>query len=296
MIKSMTGFATAKGALGDTSWVWDLRSVNSKGLDLRLRVPDWIEGLEPKLRAKLSGALARGAVSLSLRVSREDTAQALTLNQTALTAALAAMAEIETQAMDAGLSLAPATSADIIALRGLYETQSLDQDVAGILAALLAEIDPLIADFDAMRGQEGTALAEVLNRQLNDIAALTDAAETAANDRRAEAKTALNAALARVVDAGTGVDPDRVAAELAMLAVKADVTEELDRLRAHIAAAREMIATPGPIGRKLDFLMQEFNREANTLCSKSQSTPLTRIGLDLKTLIDQMREQVQNVE
>ncbi|HDR29098.1 endoribonuclease YicC domain-containing protein, partial [Rhodovulum sp.] len=163
-------------------------------------------------------------------------------------------------------------------------------------AALLADLDRLIDDFTAMRAAEGAALEALLRDQLAQIADLVKDAARAAEARREHMAESLRANLARVLDNSEGADPDRVAQELAMIAVKSDVREELDRLSAHVEAARALLDADGPIGRKLDFLMQEFNREANTLCSKSQSTPLTRIGLDLKHVIDQMREQVQNVE
>ncbi len=296
VIQSMTGFAAGKGAEAGYSWAWDLRSVNGKGLDLRLRVPDWIEGLEPKLREKLSKALARGNVTLSLRVSREEVTSQLAVNEAALSSAITALKRIEAEAMEQGLSLAPSTPSDILTLRGVYETASNEGESKSLLPILLNEAEALIADFQVMRGREGTALAEILTRQLDEVTALVTASEDAATARRAEAAANLRAALARVIENTDNVDEGRVAQELAMIAVKTDVTEELDRLRAHVSAARELLGAKGPVGRKFDFLMQEFNREANTLCSKAQSPVLTRIGLEMKTVIDQMREQVQNVE
>ena len=165
-----------------------------------------------------------------------------------------------------------------------------------LLAALRADLDPLLADFAAMRASEGKALAAVISAQISQIDTLTAEAKTAAESRRDDQARVLNDNLARVMSGVAEADPDRVAQELALLVVKADVTEELDRLAAHIAAARTLLAEKGAVGRKFDFLMQEFMREANTLCSKSGNAALTRIGLDLKTVIDQMREQVQNVE
>ena len=198
--------------------------------------------------------------------------------------------------MARGLSLAPARPGDILSVRGVLETSEAVVDVGGLKAALMADFETVLADFTAMRAQEGTALAALLAAHLDDIEQLIAAAPCAAEARRAEIAQALSASLAQVMDAATGADPARVAQELAMIAVKADITEEIGRLGAHVAAARDLLASGVPVGRKLGFLAQEFNREANTLCAKAQSGPLTAIGLDLKAVIDQMREQVQNVE
>lgn len=296
MLYSMTAFAAAKGDHEGQSWAWEVRSVNGKGLDLRLRVPDWIEGLEVGVRARLSKAVARGNVSLTLRVQSEDRSGALTLNAAMLEDVLVAMAGIETRAMDCGLSLAPANAADILALRGVLETGSSAQDTGALCRALMADFEGVLESFLEMRRAEGTALAQVLSAQLDEIEALTEQAAEVAVARKDELEKTFRTALARVMEAANAADEGRVAQELAMMAVKLDVTEEIDRLRAHVGAARELIAQGSPVGRKLDFLSQEFNREANTLCSKAQNTGLTRIGLGLKTVIDQMREQVQNVE
>lgn len=296
MIKSMTGFAADKGSEGGYNWSWDLRGVNGKGLDLRLRVPDWIEGLEPALRETLGKSLSRGNVTLSLRVTREESGGQLAVNESALNSAIAALKRIEAEAMEQGLSLAPSTPSDILTLRGIYEASTTDSESKTLLPKLVQEAAQLLVAFQDMRAREGAALARILTRQLNEFADLVQAAQDAATARRAEAAISLKSALARVLDNLDNVDPDRVAQELAIIAVKTDVTEELDRLRAHVDAARELLGVNGPVGRKFDFLMQEFNREANTLCSKAQSPALTRIGLEMKTLIDQMREQVQNVE
>ncbi|WP_272004408.1 YicC/YloC family endoribonuclease [Roseovarius sp. ZX-A-9] len=292
----MTGFASERGAHAGYAWVWELRSVNGKGLDLRLRVPDWIEGLEAGLRARLTKALARGNVSLGLRVQAEEQGGRLRVNTAQLDDVLAAMAEVEARAMAQGLSLAPARPGDVLSVRGVLETASAEQDTAELSKALMADFDAVLAAFQAMRAAEGKALHGVLEAQLDEVSRLTDEAALAAEARRDDMAAALRASLARVLDNADGVDEARLTQELAMIAVKSDVTEEIDRLRTHVTAARDLLAQDGAVGRKLDFLMQEFNREANTLCSKAQSSGLTSIGLALKAVIDQMREQVQNVE
>lgn len=297
MTVSMTGFAAGRGAGAGHGWLWDIRSVNGKGLDLRLRVPDWVDGLEVALRADLQKAMARGNVSLSLKVTRDEgAAPAARLNRDMLSAMLTALAEVEAAAMQAGVTMAQPTPADVLSMRGVLEQGSVEEDTAPLRAAILADLPGLLAEFHAMRAAEGAALQAVILGQIDSIAALVAAAKTAAEARRPRAAAALHEALARLRGPAEGMDEARVAQELALLAVKQDVAEELDRLAAHIAAARALMADAAPVGRKLDFLMQEFLREANTLLSKAQDIELTRIGLDLKTVIDQMREQVQNVE
>jgi uncharacterized protein (TIGR00255 family) len=296
MIHSMTAFATRQGRHADHAWAWELRGVNGKGLDLRLRVPDWIEGLEAGLRTRLTSALGRGNVTVSLRVQGGAEGATVGLDSAALDAVLAAMAEVEARAMAQGLTLAPANAADVLALRGVLETAPPDPDTAALGQAILADFEPVLESFVAMRADEGAALGSVLAGHLDEIARLTEAAADLLATRQEDIARQHRAALARVSEAAPETDPARIAQELAMLAVKLDVTEEIDRLRAHVGAARVLLAEGGPIGRKLDFLAQEFNREANTLCSKAQHAGLTEIGLALKTAIDQMREQVQNVE
>ncbi|MEW2916257.1 YicC/YloC family endoribonuclease [Ruegeria sp. ANG10] len=296
MIRSMTGFAAGKGAYGPHSWTWELRSVNGKGLDMRLRMPEWLTGLETALRGQLSKSLSRGNVTLSLRLSREETAPDLVLNEDAMSAALAALARTQEMAADSGVALAPSTAADLIGLRGMLEAGSEADDPALLVKELTKEFADLLAAFVDMRRTEGKALADILDGQLAQVADLTAQAAELAEQRKDKTAEALRENLARVLDNAQGADPDRVAQELALIAVKSDITEEIDRLKAHVNAARDLLSQDGAVGRKLDFLMQEFNREANTLCSKAQSAELTSVGLELKAVIDQMREQVQNVE
>ncbi len=296
MIRSMTGFASANGALPPHSWGWELRSVNGKGLDLRLRVPDWVDGLEVGLRKQLSAQIARGNISCNLRIARDENTGGLTVNAAQLDMVLEALQQIETRAMDAGVSLAPSKASDIVTMRGVLEQATTVDDVETLSKTLLAEFAVVLADFNAMRAREGAALEQVLQAQLTEVETLTTQAAALAEQRKAEMAQTLKRNLARVLESSDGMDAGRIAQELALIAVKADVTEEIDRLYAHVSAARELMGQGGAVGRKLDFLMQEFNREANTLCSKAQNTDLTRVGLALKAVIDQMREQVQNVE
>ena len=296
MVQSMTGFASGTGALAPYSWHWEIRSVNAKGLDIRLRVPDWIDGLEAALKARLAKSVSRGNITLSLRIQREEASGALTVNDAVLGAVLTALKHTQDQARDHGIDLAPSSGMEVLNMRGVLEQSVTDNDSKAVSAALLADVDSVLDQFLDMRAGEGKALHDVLTRALGDIEDLVAAAATAVEARKDESEAAFRAALARITQNSEAVEDQRIAQELAVLAVKADVTEEMDRLHAHVGAAHKLLQERKPVGRKFDFLMQEFNREANTLCSKSQNKQLTQVGLDLKTVIDQMREQVQNVE
>jgi uncharacterized protein (TIGR00255 family) len=296
MIQSMTAFASRTGDLGAWSWVWDLRGVNGRGLDLRLRLPDGLDGLEQAVRAQVGDRVARGNVTVSLRLNRDEAASALQVDETQLTAILRALDHVQERAFAMGVTLAQPTAADVLAQRGVLVGGAVAEDSGPLVAALTQDFAGLLADFCAMRASEGAALHPLIAAHLARIGTLVDAAAMAAAARAPAQRAALAAALLRVTDSAPEVDSARVAQELALIAVKSDVAEEIDRLRAHVAAAQALLARDAPAGRKLDFLAQEFNREANTLCAKAQSGALTAIGLDLKAVIEQMREQIQNVE
>lgn len=296
MHQSMTGFASATGQLGPHSWTWDVRSVNAKGLDVKCRMPDWLPGLEQAVKAQIAGPVTRGNVTVNLRIQRAETSGGLALNPAAMEQALLALAQIDDRAMQHGITLAPSKASDLLTVRGVLETETVEDDAEALSKHLAQDFATVLESFVQMRQGEGAALAEILGAQFTRIETLVAQAETTLADRAEAVKDALHQQLARVVEADLAVDPQRVAQELALIAVKGDITEELDRLRAHINAARALIATNAPAGRKLDFLAQEFNREANTLCSKSQNADLTSTGLELKAVIEQMREQVQNLE
>lgn len=292
----MTGFATLTGQKDGYSWVWDLRGVNARGLDIRLRLPDWIAGLEAFARAAIAAEFGRGSVNLGLKLTREAQESGPVVNAAGLEHALVMLAEITHQASQHGLVLPAANAVEIAAMRGVVENTQVEPESAPLLAALKMDIPILLAAFKDMRREEGAALQAVLLGQLDQTEALVAAARKAVTARKTAQQENLRSNLARVLENSDGADPDRVAQELALLAVKSDIREEIDRLGAHITATRALLHGDGVQGRKLDFLMQEFMREANTLCSKSQYSDLTQIGLDLKLVIDQMREQVQNVE
>ena len=292
----MTGFATQRGEIPGWTWVWDMRSVNARGLDVRLRLPDWLEGLEQSVRKSVTNVATRGNVTLGLKLTRTEGAVTETVDPDGLAKVLSHLGVVEQAADAAGVTLVSATALDVLGFRGVLTSTNVEDDPAPIVKSLVEQLPNLTGAFKTMRQSEGAALANVINGQLDKIAGLIEQAAELAEDRKDQWTTRLQENLRRVLDNSDGADPARVAQELAVIAVKSDVTEEIDRLRAHIGAARDLLAENGAIGRKLDFLTQEFNREANTLCSKAQSTGLTNVGLDLKATIDQMREQVQNVE
>ena len=299
MIRSMTAFATQQGnatsEAGETSWVWEVRSVNGRGLDVKIRLPDGTPGLEAAVRTAAAEYVNRGNVTIGLRLQRAQADGTLQIDPVRMDLILEALDTVQDRAFDKGVTLGQPTAADVLAQRGVLVNGQV-ADSADLLAPLTADLHVALAALKAMREAEGATLLSVLTDHVDQIEDLTAQSVLAAKDRTVAVKTQLADALARVMDNATGADPDRVAQELALLAVKSDITEEIDRLGAHIKAARDLLAEGGPVGRKLDFLTQEFNREANTLCSKAQDVALTQIGLALKAVIDQMREQVQNVE
>ncbi len=295
MTQSMTAFASQTGAIGQTSWAWEMRGVNARGLDLRMRIPEGLGALEAHIRKTLSAQLARGNVTVNLRLTHDDAATKATIDQSQLDIVLGALDQVQERAFEMGVTLAQPNAADVLSQRGVLVAGKVDNDTAALDSALQDDFATLIASFKSMRANEGKALHGVVSGQLDHIATLVEQAETAASARGPAVKQAFEAAVAKIMETAD-VDEGRIAQELAVLAIKADITEEIDRLKAHVSAARALLNENAPSGRKLDFLAQEFNREANTLCSKAGSTELTNVGLSLKSAIEQMREQIQNVE
>ncbi len=293
-LESMTGFASREGEAAGARWRWELRSVNGRGLDLRLRTPEGWERWEAELRSRATRALARGSVTATLRVEPAGAAETGP-GGAAIAAALAAMREATAAAEAAGMRLAPISPADILRMAAPSGARGAVEAEGPFAEAALAGFNAALADLVAARAGEGRALAATLGAILDEIAAVAAEAAAAHEAQAAAAPERLREKLRALLDAGAEVAPERLAQELALLAVKADVREELDRLSAHVEAARALLAESGAVGRRLDFLTQEFNREANTLCSKSASTALTEAGLRLKVLIDQLREQAQNL-
>lgn len=294
-LASMTGFARAAGALGRARWVWEIRSVNAKGLDVRLRVPPQSDEIEQASRTAAQSRLKRGSIQATLTIERPQSEVVVQINEAALAAVLAAAEAIARRVPGAG---SPSVDA-LLAQRGVIEfvePEETADDRAAIAGAVIADFAGALEDLVSARAREGAALEALLEERLAAIEDLTKRADACP----ARAPEAVRKRLADQVQAllGTGValDPDRLHQEAAILATKADVREEIDRLLAHVEAARALIGEGGAVGRRLDFLAQEFGRESNTLCAKSNDRTLTAIGLELKAVVEQFREQVQNVE
>lgn len=291
----MTGYAARDVASDGSLRSWELRGVNGRGLEMRLRLPDRLGRLKIPLRERLKAALARGSVTLTLRFAREEGGKAGAVDEAALSSALTALSHVQRASEAQGLPVAPPDPVRILTMPGVMVASA--EETLPADEALLEEFGVLLEAFLASRAAEGRALQRTLSAQIDRLEALTGQAVEQAAARSDSAADRMAETLARVLRASDGMDPDRLAQELALIAVKTDVTEEIDRLAsAHIPAARALLEADGPVGRRFDFLLQEFNREANTLCSKSGDAGLTQTGLDLKVVIDQMREQVQNVE
>ena len=293
-VPSMTGFGADEGRHGAVAWRWDIRSVNGKGLDVRMRLAPGHEAIEPRLRERIGGRLTRGNVSVSLNVARDGGGGELSINETALGQVMAIAERLSARG-----NFAPMSVEGLLALRGVIEVAEGEEDQAAIEArhvAMLASFDRALDQLAASRLAEGRRLAPVVEEQLTSIAALVETIAASPGRTPDAIRARLKEQVSRLLETGTPLDEARLHQEAALLAVKADVEEELQRLRAHVAAARELMAGGKPAGRRLDFLAQEFNREANTTCSKANDIETTRAGLALKAVIEQMREQIQNIE
>ncbi len=292
-VSSMTGFARVDGAHDGKRWIWELKSVNGRGLEMRFRLPAGFDELEPALRQGLSGRLKRGSVFASLQLGSASGETRMRLNKAALSDALAAVEEIRAQT-DCG----PPQAEGLLALRGVMEPADDEPDEAARAAfndAVLKSFHEAVDLLGDARVKEGAAMAGVVAGHVDEIETLTAKAGADPGASLPAIRDRIAAQLADLIADGA-VPEDRLAQEAALLAVKADVREELNRLAAHVDAARALLKRGGAVGRELDFLTQELNRETNTLCSKAQNMDLKRLGLDLKKVIDQLREQVQNIE
>ena len=293
-LKSMTGFGRSVGVHGETSWHWEARSVNGRTLELRFRIPSGLEGLEIKARSLCQERLARGNCTLNLALRRETGDLVIRLNEAALAQVLAVAARARALTQMAAPSLDT-----LLAMRGVVEVvegEESEEAQAQLEQALLAGLRAALDQLVAARTAEGARLTEVIGNQLSQISALVDRAANARARQPQAIVQHLAEQIGRLVETGSGVEPERLHQEALLLAAKADIQEELDRLRAHVAAAKGLLDDDKPAGRQLEFLAQEFNREANTICSKASDIETSRAGLELKTVIDQLREQVQNIE
>ncbi|MEO6015525.1 MAG: YicC/YloC family endoribonuclease [Devosia sp.] len=293
-LMSMTGYARAQGAVPGISFSVEIKSVNARGLDVRMRMTPGYDALEGEIRRRIAKAVSRGSVTVNVNIEREGEGGRVVVNHEALSAVLGALREI-TGKVDAKKP----TLDGILGLKGVLEQHDapLDADAEERLhGAIYEAVDKSLGELKVSRQAEGGHLATILNGQVDEIARLRGLAAIHPGRSRDALLARLKEQIGDLMSSGPGMSEDRLAQEALLLATKADIREELDRLQAHVASARALLAQGGPVGRKLDFLSQEFNREANTLCSKSNAVDLTAIGLDLKAVIDQFREQVQNLE
>jgi uncharacterized protein (TIGR00255 family) len=293
-LSSMTGFARGHGVSGTYSWAWELKSVNSKGLDLRLRLPPGWDAVEGPARNSASQVLARGTVYGTLTVDRKGIAPAVRVNEPVLAAVLATI-----KSLSGRVDAAAPRLDGILSLKGVIEVgedNEHEEERRAAEAAVIAGFRDTLAQLAAMRRDEGEALRRILSQRLSEIAALAARAEAAPGRQPEAIKARITEQIAMLLYASDRFDPDRLHQEAILIATKADIREELDRLASHVAQIGKLISEGGPIGRRLDFLAQELNREANTLCSKSNDVELTNLGLELKSVVEQFREQVQNLE
>ena len=289
----MTGYARAQGGVPGIGFSVEIKSVNARGLDMRMRLTPGYDALEPEIRRRVSKALSRGSINVTLNVEREGEEGRVVINHAALDAVLGALRDVAGR-----IDAAKPTLDGILGLKGVLEQHEapLDADAEERLhTAIYEAVDKALADLQVARQNEGKALKAILSGQVDEIARLRALAEAHPGRGRDVILGRLREQVADLM-ASSSLSEDRLIQEALLLATKADIREELDRLTAHVASARTLLKDGGPVGRKLDFLSQEFNREANTLCSKSNAVDLTAIGLDLKAVIDQFREQVQNLE
>jgi uncharacterized protein (TIGR00255 family) len=293
-LSSMTGFARTDGTHGSYRWTWELKSVNAKGLEVRLRLPPGWDSLDVPVRARAAEALTRGTVYATLSTTREGVAPAVRVNEPVLAAVLSAVRDVAGR-----VDAAPASLDGILAFKGVIEVidqVASENERRAAEAAFVAGFGRALAGLAQMRRHEGTALTTVLTQRLDEIAALAARAEAAPGRRPEAIRERLKEQVAILLDASERFDADRLHQEAILIAAKVDVREELDRLAAHVGQGRRLLGEGGAVGRRLDFLAQELNREANTLCSKSNDVELTNIGLELKSVVEQFREQVQNLE
>lgn len=293
-LSSMTGFARSHGASGPYTFEWELKSVNAKGFDLRMRMPPGWDEIEVSAKKRAGELLSRGTVYANLNIKRTNAAAAVRINEDVLAAVVRVAGEL------AGQIDAVAPSIDgLLSIKGVIEVVEPESDEAedtAAKAAVAIAFEQALVDLVEMRRREGDALGKILLQRMDEIERLARKAEAAPGRKPEAIRVRLAEQVAALLESSDRFDADRLAQEALLIATKADIREELDRIASHVAQAREMLGKGGPVGRRLDFLAQEFNREVNTCCSKSNDIELTNTGLGMKNVVEQFREQVQNLE
>lgn len=293
-LASMTGFATADGWANGIGWQWDVRCVNGKGLDIRCRLPQGLERLEPDIRTRVQRHVRRGNCQVNLVLERSAGAPNIVVNEAVLERVLDIIERLNKK-----VNAAPLAIEGLLALRGVLEVVE-DKPHEAVVEErerlIMESLDTALKDLDRARRAEGGRLQAVLAEQLNSIKTLTEAARDCPARAPAAIRAHIDEQIRRLLESSAALDSDRLHQEAVLIAARADIQEEIDRLFSHVEQGLELIHSDGPVGRRLDFLTQEFNREANTLCSKANAAELTQIGLEMKAIVDQIREQVQNVE
>ena len=294
VLSSMTGFARSQGASGPYTFEWELKSVNAKGFDLRLRLPQGWDELEAFAKKRAAEMLSRGTIYANFNVKRADALSTVRINEDVLAAVVKVASSL------AGRIDAVAPSIDgLLAIKGVIEVveaERNEEEDKAATAAAAAAFDEALKNLAAMRRREGEALGQILSQRMDEMEALAKKAEAAPGRKPEAIRARLAEQIAALLETSDRFDVDRLNQEALLIAAKADIREELDRIASHIAQAREIIRKGGAVGRRLDFLAQEFNREVNTTCSKSNDVELTNTGLEMKNVVEQFREQVQNLE
>ncbi|MBO6918168.1 MAG: YicC family protein [Rhizobiaceae bacterium] len=292
-VRSMTGYASSDGIACNVAWMWELRAVNGKGLDIRMRIPSGFEGLEQKLRGKCADVLTRGNLQISLTAKEQGAATELVVNQSALNSIIKIAKDLEDHGFD------KSSTDGLLSIRGVLEERHIersDEEQSQLLKSIEDGFYKALGELVKARETEGNALADVLRGQISQIEEGVEKVIADPSRSQKAIKERLQHQVQNLIDSNSNFDEERLYVEAAILATKADLQEEIDRLLAHIDSANALLDEGGAIGRRLDFLAQEFNRECNTICSKSNAAAVTAVGLELKVLVDQFREQIQNVE
>lgn len=293
-LASMTGFTRRGGEVGPFRWNWEIKSVNNKGLDVRTKIPGFLDGFDIEIKKKISASLGRGSVFLNLQVDHSTESESFAVNESRLENLI----EIAARYSDKP-GVAPARVDGLLMVKGIVELVSeepTEDELNELKSALMNDLNGLISDLITARKSEGERMQTFMVQQLLEMRNLLKAAKVAVGNRDIAMRERFTAQVKKLEQTDKPVSDERLAQEIAVMAVKADIQEEFDRLESHVDEAATLLGSNKPVGRRLDFLCQEFNREANTLCSKSGDVKLTKIGVDIKVLIDQFREQVQNIE